>query len=529
MKKKNGGEKRLSVFDSTLRDGAQSEGVAYSVADKLAIMRELDALGVQYIEAGNPASNPKDREFFALAANEALRNARLVAFGATRRAGHAAEEDAGLRALLEAGTQDIAIFGKCSRFQAEKVLGVTEAENRAMIEESCALLTGAGRRVIFDAEHFFDGYEEDSRFAMAMLEGAAAGGARTLVLCDTRGGSFPDDVARVTAEVCTRFPSLEIGIHCHNDNGMAVANSVMAVSAGAAHVQGTLLGLGERCGNTQLSTFIPDMQLRRGWSIIPDCSRITGCARAVAEICNVSIRRYEPYIGRSAYAHKAGMHADAVLKYPESYEQLPPEAVGNERRILVSEMAGRSALMSRIQNLLPSGDRNSPEAAEILEKIKKLEQEGYQFEGAQASLELMARRLLGRDRSFFELRNYRILCVNPHDPDCSAAAMVKVRVGSSEVLRSAEGDGPVHALDKALRYALEVFYPQLENMHLVDYKVRVMDSKDATGAAVRVNIISTDGKREWSTTGVSSDIIEASFSALCDSVEYLLYSCEGEK
>lgn len=453
--------KRIVILDSMLRDGAQSEGISYSVADKLAILRLLDELGVHYIEAGNPASNPKDREFFSRASQIELRNARLVTFGSTRRSDCTAADDEGLHALLDTGVEDIAIFGKCWRLHIDDILGVSAQENRAMIKESCKFLTDAGRRVIFDAEHFFDGYADDPILALDMLRAAVEGGAHTLVLCDTNGGGFPDDIARVTAEVCKHFPDTAIGIHCHNDNAMAVACSVMAVDAGATHVQGTLLGLGERCGNTALSAFIPAMQLRRGYDIIPDCSQLTQCARAVAEICNTSIRRYEPYVGRSAFSHKAGMHADAVLKNTRSYEQISPEQVGNKRRLLVSEMSGRGVLLSRLQTLLPDADKHSPEAQAVMEKIKQMELYGYQFEGAQASLELMAGRCLGRGRSSFELCNYRILSVNPHDPDCSAAAMVKVRVGDSEVLRSAEGNGPIHALDKALRYALEVFYPQL--------------------------------------------------------------------
>lgn len=524
LERKHMGNKSIAILDSTLRDGAQSEGISFSAADKLAIIRELDALGVGYIEVGIPASNPKDREIIEKARELELTRASLVAFGATRHSGVSAEQDAGLNALLAAGTHTVSIFGKCWRLHTEEILCVTQEENRDMIEQSCRYLADAGRQVFFDAEHFFDGYDDDPEFALSMLRAAAKGGAELLVLCDTNGGGFPDRIASVTAEVCRLFPELAVGIHCHNDNGMATACSVMAVQAGATHVQGTLLGLGERCGNTPLSAFIPTMQLRRGYSIIPDCSRLVSCARAVAEICNVSVRRYEPYIGRSAFAHKAGMHTDAVIKNPRSYEQIPPEAVGGERRLLISEISGRGVLLDRLRSLLPNADKNSPETMRIMERLKQLEHDGYRFEGAQASLELMVLRCLGKSRDFFKVRNYRILCTNPHDPECSAAAMVKVRVGNDEVLRSAEGNGPVHALDKALRLALKVFYPQLAQMHLSDYKVRVMDSKEATGAVVRVSIISTDGKNEWSTMGVSHDIIEASFAALCDSVEYKLLS-----
>lgn len=516
---------KLTLLDSTLREGAQSEGISFSVADKLSIARELDSLGVTYIEAGNPRSNPKDREFFARAGELKLVGAQLAAFGSTRRKGVPAEEDEGLAALLAAGTPVVTLFGKCSRLHAETILGVSAKENADMIESSCRFISEHGRRVMFDAEHFFDCYAEDSAFAVEMLQAALRGGARTLVLCDTNGGAFPDDIARIVAQIHGKFPGTELGIHCHNDSGMAVANTVSAVIAGAAHVQGTLLGIGERCGNAALSAVIPNLQLKRGFSLIPDerIGNLTAISRAVAEICNVSIKKYEPYIGRSAFAHKAGMHVDAVHKQPSSYEHIPPETVGNERRILIGDISGRSALLDKLHKLLPDADKDSEITARVTERLKQLEHEGYQFEGAQASLELMIRRCIGRNTSFFELRNYRIICNNPHDPECSAAAMVKVRVGESEVLRSAEGLGPVHALDKALRLALSVFYPQLSSVRLSDYKVRVMDSASATAALVRVSIASTDGRREWSTVGVSQDIIEASFTALCDSIEYKLY------
>ena len=514
--------RHIVTLDSTLRDGAQAEGIALSLADKLAIARTLDELGIDLIEGGNPASNPKDREFFREAASLGLKHAALCAFGATRRRGASPEEDDSLAALLESGTETVVLFGKCWELHSREILGVTREENREMIRSSCAFLTERGRRVIFDAEHFFDGCAADPAFAFDMLAAAVEGGAETLCLCDTNGGAFPEEVADAVRETAARFPGVSIGVHCHNDAGLAVAGTLAGVSAGASMVQGTLLGFGERCGNANLCQVIADLQLKRDFRLIPDCSRLTGAARAVAEICNVSIKRYEPYIGRSAFAHKAGMHADAVLKNPASYEQLPPESVGGQRRILVSEMSGRGALLYTLRPILGDLDKNSPETAEIIGRLKELEGRGYQFEGAHASLELLARRCIGTYRPHFELINYRILCTNPHDPDCSAAAMVKVRVGEDEVLRSAEGQGPVHALDKALRLALQVFYPQLGAMRLSDYKVRVMDSGAATAATVRVSITSSDGRREWGTVGVSQDIIEASFAALCDSIEYRL-------
>lgn len=523
--------RRVAALDSTLRDGAQSEGISFSVADKLAIAAQLDRLGVRYIEAGLPYSNPKDAEFFSRAGELHLKNARLTAFGATCRPGVSAADDDGIRALIGCGTPAVSIFGKACRSHVYDILGADAAENMRMITDSCRAVSQSGREVLFDAEHFFTGWAEDRQFALDVLAAAAAGGARTLVLCDTTGGVYPDEAKEITAAVCERFrsdPDITIGIHMHNDNGMAVANTVVSVLAGAAHIQGTLLGIGERCGNAQLAAVIADLQLTAArhagqrFEMIPDCSLLTSTARAVAEICNTSIKRHEPYIGNAAFAHKAGVHADSVLKRPDTYEQIEPEQVGNSRRILISEVAGRGALLHSLRSILPDTDKQSPEVVAIMDKVKQLEHEGYRFEGANASLELMARRCLGQYTPSFELCNFRILCTDPHDPDCSAAAMVKVRVGGNEVLRSAEGQGPVNALDKALRLALMVFFPSIAGMRLTDYKVRVMDSRDATAARVRVSITSSDGKREWSTVGVSSDIIEASFSALCDSVEYYI-------
>lgn len=513
-------------MDATLREGAQGEGISFSVADKLAIARELDSLGITYIEAGNPCSNQKDRELFSRAGELGLKNAELAAFGATRRKDVEAANDAGLAALLSAGTRVVTIFGKCSEWHAREIIGTNGAGNMDMIESSCRYLCDNGREVFFDAEHFFDGYSANPEYALDMLKAAVRGGARTLVLCDTNGGSFPEDIAAATKQIVEAFDDITIGIHCHNDAGMAVAASISAVRAGACHVQGTLLGIGERCGNASLSSVIPNLQQKLGMKVIPEESlrELTPTSRAVAEICNVSLKKNEPYIGRSAFAHKAGMHVDGVRKAPSSFEHVKPDSVGNERRLLLSEVSGRGAMLEKLRKLIPEAKKDSEITAKVLGRLKQLEYEGYQFEGAQASLDLMIRRCIGRETSFFELCNYRIICANPHEPECSAAAMVKVRVGGDEVLRSAEGLGPVHALDKALRLALSVFYPQLGEMRLTDYKVRVMDSGSATAALVRVSINSSDSRREWSTVGVSQDIIEASFTALCDSIEYKLYS-----
>lgn len=526
---KDQAEKAIELFDSTLRDGAQAEGIAFSVEDKLNIVAALDRLGVDYIEAGNPGSNPKDLEFFERVARLDLKKARLVAFGSTRRKGIAPGEDANLAAILSANTPAAAIFGKCWDLHAEKILGVTLEENLCMIRESCAYLKAAGREVIFDAEHFFDGYKRNPAYALEALAAAAEGGADCLALCDTNGGSFPHEISAAVTAVCERFPELRIGIHCHNDIGCAVANSVEAVLAGAVQVQGTYLGFGERCGNANLSTIIANLQLKLPFSCIPEDNLplLTPIAREIAEIANTSVKKNEPYIGLSAFAHKAGMHADGVAKCSYSFEHVDPESVGNERRFLMSEMTGRTAVIRKISRYAPHLTRNSPEIAAILGELKRLEHMGYQFEGADGSFEMLVRRQLGLFHSSFSLVSYKILDELPYDNSHSATATIKVRVGDKLQISAAEGDGPVNALDKALREALSVFYPSLNRMHLIDYKVRVMEPRDATAATVRVLITSSDGESVWSTVGVSSDVIEASWIALVDSVEYKLKDVPG--
>jgi 2-isopropylmalate synthase len=513
----------VEILDSTLRDGAQGEGISFSVEDKLNIVHALDELGIGLIEAGNPGSNPKDLEFFARVRRQERLAAKLVAFGSTRRKGTRAEEDEGLRALLAAGTAAVAIFGKCWDLHVREILGTTPEEALAMIEDSCRYLKQHGRRVLFDAEHFYDGYKANADFALAALAAAARGGADCLVLCDTNGAAFPDEVESATRLAAGRF-AVPVGVHTHNDRGMAVANAVMAVKGGATHVQGTYLGFGERCGNANLSAIIPNLQYGLGVRCIPQeaLHRLTSTARRIAEIANVSLRGGEPYVGDSAFAHKAGMHADGVLKISRSFEHIDPEAVGNERRFLMSEMSGRTAVLKKIHAVRPDLTRDSPETAAILRELKELERLGYQFEGAESSFELLIRKHTGAYRPFFELIHYKILTGRPEEEGCTATATIKVRVGSQVQLTAAEGNGPVNALDKALRAALEVFYPALARMRLVDYKVRVMDSKNATGATVRVLITSSDGRRVWTTVGVSSDVVAASWAALVDSVEYKL-------
>ncbi|MDN5277633.1 MAG: 2-isopropylmalate synthase [Clostridiales bacterium] len=512
-----------------MRDGAQAEGISFTVGDKLKIARKLDEFGVDYIEAGNPGSNPKDVEFFEKVKDIEFTNAKLVAFGSTRRAGIKPDEDANLAALLRSGTSVVAIFGKSWDFHVTDVIRTTLDENLNMIYDSIAYMKQNGKEVVFDAEHFFDGYKANPEYALKTLEVAAQAGADWLVLCDTNGGSFPSEIAQIVKVVVDRFSSIPIGIHCHNDGGMAVANSIMAVEQGVAQVQGTFNGYGERCGNANLCTIIPNLQLKRNFYCVPPQSiaGLTSVSRYISELANMAPNERDPYVGNCAFAHKGGMHVDAILKNPASFEHVPPESVGNERRILMSEVAGRSTILGKIQKVAPWVTKSSLEVQKIIDELKRLEHEGYQFEGAESSFELLVRRALGKDHKFFEVKDFRVLCEEPWQGDYSASAIIKVRVDGVEEVTAAEGDGPVNALDKALRKALEVFYPQLKKMRLTDYKVRVLDTSKATAAKVRVHIESTDGERVWGTVGVSTNIIEASWNALVDSIEYFLYNEMG--
>lgn len=514
---------RIHIYDSTLRDGAQAQGISFSVEDKLKIVQKLDKLGISYIEAGNPGSNPKDLEFFTRVKNLKLKNAKLIGFGSTRRAGIKVEEDANVRSLLGADTPAVAIFGKSWDFHVEEVLRTTLEENLAMIRDTLRFFKGKGKEVIYDAEHFFDGYKNNPGYALKTLRAAVEGGADCLVLCDTNGGSFPLEIYEITKRIKEEF-NTDIGMHCHNDTGMAAANSIMAVEAGAVQVQGTFNGIGERCGNANLCTIIPNLQVKREYSCIPEenMKRLTSTARFVNEVANLLHNERDPYVGNCAFAHKGGMHIDAVNKNPVSFEHIDPSLVGNERRILMSEVSGRSTILSAINDVEPGLQKDSPETKRIIDRLKELEHSGYQFEGAESSFELMIRKELGKHKDFFKLENFKVVITDPNKEGLSASAIIKIKVGDSAEITAAEGDGPVNALDKALRKALEVFYPQLKNMHLIDYKVRVLDSNAATAAKVRVLIESSDGETSWSTVGVSTDIINASWKALVDSIEYVL-------
>lgn len=522
--------KTITVLDSTLRDGAQAEGISFSVSDKINICRALDKLGVAYIEAGNPASNPKDIEFFKKAAEIEFKNAVLTAFGSTRRKNTACEEDANLNALVNAGTKAVSIFGKSWDFHVTEILRATKEENLAMIAETVAYLKARGKIVIYDAEHFFDGYKHNPAYAMETVLAAERAGADVVSLCDTNGGCFPDEIETVVKAVKAEI-KCEVGIHAHDDTGCGVANSLAAVSAGAGHVQGTLLGYGERCGNANLSAVIADLQLKRGVRCAAgDLKELTSLCRRVAEISNVRLSRGMPYVGKSAFAHKAGMHIDGVNKSSKSFEHVSPDLVGNERRFLMSEVAGRSTVLEKIRAVEPSVTKDSPVTAKIIEKIKEMEYKGYQFEGADASFELLIRKQLGTYKPFFSLEKFKTIGEQRVGEDFApAAAIVKVRVNDSAEITGAEGNGPVNALDVALRKALERFYPSLKEFRLTDYKVRILDSRETSSAITRVLIESSDEKDVWTTVGVSRDIIEASLIAMTDALEYKLIKDEERK
>ncbi len=517
--------RQVEIFDSTLRDGAQGENISFTVEDKLRILKYLDKLGIRYAEAGNPSSNPKDMEFFERAAQLELQTTKLVAFGSTCRRGQLPEEDKSCAQLLSAGTSIVTIFGKSSEFHVNHVLQTSLEENLRMISDTVSFLRMQGKQVFFDAEHFFDGYKLNPNYALDTLRAAVKAGAERLVLCDTNGGCFPHEISKITSLVVAEFGK-KVGIHCHNDCGCAVANSLAAVQAGAVQVQGTYLGFGERCGNANLSTIIPCLQLKLGISCIPEekLIRLTKTARYIAEIANHMLPAELPFVGKSAFAHKGGMHVDGVNKISSSFEHIPPETVGNHRNILISEVSGRTAILNKITEIDSTLTKESEKTQELMDLLKEMEHQGYQYESAVASFELMVLKQLGRLKPQFTIETFKVIGEQTKDYQSDlSSAMVKVKVDEQYEITADEGEGPVNALDKALRKALEVFYPVIAQMRLIDYKVRVMEPKQATAAKVRVFIESTDGENVWTTVGVSTDIINASFKALTDSIEYKLY------
>lgn len=513
----------VEIFDTTLRDGSQREGISYSLDDKLRIARKLDELGVAFIEGGWPGSNPKDVAFFEKARTEKFRHAKLVAFGATRRAKLKPQDDPSVRALVDAGTEVCTIFGKSSTLQVREVLRTTLEENLAMIEDTVAWLRSQNRRVIYDAEHFFDGYDADPAYALLTLEAARRGGAETLTLCDTNGGHLPWEVESIVKAVCTHFgPEVRVGIHAHDDTGCGVANSVAAVRAGAAHVQGTINGYGERCGNANLCVIIPNLELKQGKQALPPGAlpRLHEMSRFVAEVANLSPDEHMAYVGNSAFAHKGGVHVSAMQRHPDAYQHINPTLVGNEMRVVVSELSGRANVVSKAVELGLTG-LDEKTVAQVVDVIKAREHAGFSFEAAEASVTLIARRLSKDYQPLFQLIDYRAMVSRHHDKP-SSEATIKLTIGGHEVHTAAEGNGPVNAFDRALRKALQPTFPQVGAIQLADYKVRILNSNSGTGAVTRVLIDWHDGQRRWSTVGAGTSILDATWLALADGYEFIL-------
>jgi 2-isopropylmalate synthase len=513
----------ITLYDTTLRDGAQREGISFSLDDKLKIARRLDRLGVSYIEGGWPGSNPKDMAFFREAPGLSLERAAVVAFGSTRRAGGSAEEDANIQALVVADTPAVAIVGKSWDLHVREVLNTTLDENLRIIASSVRHLKALGREVIYDAEHFFDGYAANPAYAMQTLAAAAEAGADVLVLCDTNGGGLPSAIAAAVAEV-RRATTVPLGIHAHNDGEMAVANSVAAVEAGAVHVQGTINGYGERCGNANLCSLIPALKLKMDYDCVSDdqLRSLTETAAYVSELANVRLYPQQPYVGRSAFAHKGGIHVNALLKCEDSYQHIDPGLVGNRKRVVVSELSGKSNIAYKANEFGLDLSGGSERSHQILQDIKELESRGFQFEGAEGSVELLIRRARPDYEAPFQLIDFHVLVRESDNGTMSSQATVKVQVGEQVMHTAADGNGPVNALDAAVRKALVPFYPGLADVRLTDYKVRILDGGAGTAAQTRVLIDSSNGHRAWSTVGSSTNIIEASWQALADSLEYAL-------
>lgn len=521
---------KIFVYDTTLRDGAQAEEIEFSLEDKLTIARLLDQLGVDFIEGGYPApANTKDLELYQRLKRQPLKHARLVAFGSTRRAKYRVDQDPAVHSLLATGAPAVAVVGKTWDLHVREILRTSLDENLKMIKDTVAYLKEKKRSVFFDAEHFFDGYQADPEYAMQAVRTAAEAGADWIVLCDTNGGTMPESIRRIVDAVGCEVKA-PLGIHAHNDCELAVANSLAAVAGGANLVQGTINGYGERCGNANLCSLLPNLQfkMRRACLSPSQIKRLTQTAHNVSEIANVPPREQTPYVGNDAFAHKGGLHVDAVRKNPVSYEHIEPTRVGNQRRIIISEQAGVASVVFKAEQMGIRLDPGTEEAKAIIEKIKMLEHDGYKFEGADASFRLLVEKHRRRRPGFFELGSFRV-SVERRGSELISEATIKLKVDGKPIHTAAEGDGPVNALDSALRKALEPYYPSLKKMHLVDFKVRVLDSKAGTEAKVRVYIESQDDRRAWGTIGVSTNIIEASWEALVDSVEYKLHSDRGWK
>ncbi len=517
---------RIEIYDTTLRDGSQAEGISFSLQDKLAITERLDCLGFDYVEGGYPASNEKDAQYFQRVRELDLKHVRVCAFGMTRRKGVKAEDDDGLKSLIDSHAKTITIVGKSSLFQVTEVLRTNAEENLAMIGESIAHLVAQGREVIFDAEHFFDGWKADAAYSISALKAAAEAGAKRVVLCDTNGGSMPEDIVRAVRNAIESL-TVPVGIHCHNDCELAVANSLAAVDAGASQVQGTINGFGERCGNVDLISVVANLALKKsGYDLlIPGgVAHLTELSRFVYEILNMNFRSHQPFVGKSAFAHKGGMHVSGIARNTSAYEHIVPELVGNERRVLVSELSGRSNLVAMTQRHKIPNDSKLMDS--ILAQVVALEGAGYQFEAADGSFDLLVRKCIGTFRPHFERLSYRVNVETNARGEIRTEATVKIRIGDEICHEVAEGDGPVNAIDAAMRKALNGHFPALQKLHLIDYKVRVINSEASTAAGVRGVIESQDETDVWGTVGVSENVIEASWIALVDSFEYKLMKDE---
>ncbi|MEG4306384.1 citramalate synthase [Microcoleus sp. D3_18a_C4] len=518
---------RLWIYDTTLRDGAQCEGLSLSLEDKLRIARQLDSLGIPFIEGGWPGANPKDVQFFWRLKEQPLTQAEVVAFCSTRRPGTTAANDEMLQAILSAGTRWVTLFGKSWDLHVIESLKTTLEENLAMIRDTIEYLRSQGRRVIYDAEHWFDGYKHNPDYAIKTLEVAADAGAEWLVLCDTNGGTLPHEVSQVVRDVLealgtNREKSLQLGVHTHNDSGVAVANALAAVREGVRMVQGTINGYGERCGNADLCSLIPNFQIKLNYDCIEDeqLVKLTQVSRSVSEIVNLAPDDRAPFVGLSAFAHKGGIHVSAVEKNPLTYEHLEPEKIGNRRRIVISDQAGLSNVLAKARTFGMDLDRKNPACRQILEKLKDLESQGYQFEGAEASFELLMREALGKRKRLFEIKGFQVHCDKGREETVNSLATVKVTVNGQDILECAEGNGPVSALDAALRKALRNFYPAITDFNLTDYKVRILDGCAGTSAKTRVLAEFSNGQDRWTTVGVSGNILDASYQAVVEGLEY---------
>ena len=520
----------LEVYDTTLRDGAQAEDVSFSAEDKVRVAHKLDELGVQYIEGGWPGANPKDIEFFRMMKTIPLHHATVVAFGSTRKADNPVRNDTNIQALLQADTSTITLFGKTWTLHVTDALRVSLAQNLEMIGDSVAYLRAKGRRVFYDAEHFFDGYKANPDYALQTIRRAVEEGAERVILCDTNGGTMPWEIKKICLAVKRACP-VPLGIHAHNDTEMAVANSLVAIEAGIVQVQGTINGIGERCGNANLCSILPNLELKMKRLALSDhrLGRLRDVSNFVTEIANLMPNKHQPYVGDSAFAHKGGIHIHAVQKNPATYEHIIPEAVGNRQRMLVSDYTGRSGLLAKVEEYGIALTKQNPKLKELLETLKELESQGYQYEGAEGSLELLMRKAVGRHKSSFELLGFRVIVEKRNSTEAPISeATVMVKVGESIEHTAAVGVGPVNALDHALRKALEKFYPQLGEVTLLDYKVRVLTASRGTKSKVRVLLESGDHKEKWGTVGVSENIMEASWQALADSIEYKLLPNDDE-